>query len=484
MVLLGRDQPDGFVGTGFVISRKHCLVLTAGHVADGAFEEGSIFAVLHGSSKLRRIKQVWYHPRVRRQLDFGLEANSFDSKDGGIQYPSPDLAVLQLEPDGGELPSECDLKIQEVPRILDGQPVGILGFWQEWEVPPNFGVESFGVLGFSLERGDIWPSADRPAVARYCTSTLRPAFAEPERTRPEFQDHLFCDIGEISGGSGGPVFLSDGRVVGILTGTADYSKTIGKPDELRVLRIETLRELLTYYQLWNLMPMPPQPVKVRSDWGPDPRLSELRAAVALARKARELRNAGQYDHAVECCDRALLKAPDYAGAFAERSKSYLFFMGKQWEALTADARQQYAQSALADADRCNEIDPGWNYGQMIYMQSILFDSCASGDHSGFRFVVDTTSKNLRPGSFRNPLSEFERSFLFNLRGQAYQFLGQADLAERDYGESIRVAPGEPQWYLNRANFLRHLGRPDAARLDELKADELRQTGGPVSKSAQ
>ena len=50
------------------------------------------------------------------------------------------------------------------------------------------------------------------------------------------------------------------------------------------MRIDRLRELVAYHSLEALLPNVLKPEGPSSDWGPDPRLNELRRAVSLARK--------------------------------------------------------------------------------------------------------------------------------------------------------------------------------------------------------
>jgi tetratricopeptide (TPR) repeat protein len=452
VVFLGRN--DGFHGTGVIISRDHRLVLTAGHVADGFFEEGSIFAVLEGGFQVRRVTAVWYHPMLKRELDYCLQANSFDPADGPTWYPSADLAVLELSKEGGELPKECDLGMREEPRNVQDHAVGILGYW--------------------VEQGESWPTAVRPARASFSASVIRPASSEDERVKLQYKSFVYCDIGFVEGGSGGPVFLDDGSVVGIVVSGAPYSRFAGRLDELRVLRIDRLRELIAYHKLQGAMPKLVKTAAVCPGWGPDPRLDELRTAVSLVRRAGELRRVGSYKGSVEICNSALRIAPDYGGALLERSKAYLFYLGTNWQRLTAEERRRYSGWAISDSDRCNELDAGPIHPRMIHLQAILYECYAHSDPSGFKLVVEATSQHLRPGWTGETFTSYERSFALNLRGQAYHLLGEAELAKRDYDESLRLEPQEPRWYLNRAQFWESQNRPDLARADRTKAEHIRQ----------
>jgi hypothetical protein len=53
--------------------------------------------------------------------------------------------------------------------------------------------------------------------------------------------------------------------------------------------------------------------------------------------------------------------------------------------------------------------------------------------------------------FRRFSSE-DRSFAINLRAQCHFFLDEMNEAEKDYNESVKLAPRVPNWYVNRARY--------------------------------
>ena len=222
LVYLGRPDGDEFHGTGFVISRTRRLVLTAAHVADGLFEEGgiptvfggSLFAVVEGSTKPYRIQTVYYHPGVMRELDFGLQTRSLDVADGPVSFPSPDIAVLKLADEGGDLPPECELELALNSDDTAGRIAGILGYWD-------------------ISDEASWPSRDHPARASFTTTLIRPQVTKPTREDPALKRYVYGDIDHISGGSGGPVFLSDGRVIAIVCQSVSHPSPPSRSKELR-----------------------------------------------------------------------------------------------------------------------------------------------------------------------------------------------------------------------------------------------------------
>jgi tetratricopeptide (TPR) repeat protein len=451
LVLLA--YPEKFFGTGFVISRKHRLVATAAHVADCMFEFGAGFAVLDGAADIHRVERVWYHPALTRKLDDGLFVRSFDPKDGPIEYPNPDLAIVQLAPEAGDLPAELELAEDEVPYNTPGTAVGRLGFSDKQD--------------FSL------PSPTRPASAEFMASMLRPASTDAERSEERFRGFLYCDaVGFGDGGSGSPIFMADGQVVGVAVNVAEYSRVPGGVDDLRSMNVSGLRDLITYHKLESWMSKPVRQAPRSENWGPDSRLGELRRAVELVKGADRLRASAHYKDAVLKCNDALVIAPDYGAALMQRSKSYLFYLANNWPHLSADQRRQYSSWALADSDRCNELYPHWNGARLIHLENIIWDSHTHGDPSGLHYIVERTTHALGPTWSGVSFTVRGLSFLLNLRAQAHHLLGEMDEAESDYAESIRLDPDEPRWYLNRAQFWDDRKHPDLAVTDRQRAQSL------------
>ena len=403
VVFLG--QLDEGYGTGLVISRQQRLVVTAGHVADMFSEASPLYCVAQADFKPRRVEKVWYHPRTMRRLDCGMLVNSFDPADGKIEYPAPDLAVVQLAQDGGDLPNECETRINVDPRTCDGQAVGFIGF-------------------FGLADG-FWPTANGPALANLAISVLHSKGSELERTDSRSSDYFYCDgysalekahgeSQELDGCSGGPAFTGDGQILGILI-RQSHHVSLDKPGYITVLSIDCLRELITYHKLDGLVPGRFAPAKPRADWGPDPRLREFRLAVWLVRQAAALRWAGKYAQSVEKCEEAAKINPNYAGALLERSTSYLFFLGSDWQRLSDAEKRQYAFWALSDAVRANELDPKSNRAALISIQSKIFHAAASPEPSWFRPAIEETTQFLSPDLTTRTFTPYEISFLHNLR---------------------------------------------------------------------
>jgi hypothetical protein len=448
MVMIVR--PDGSQGgSGFVISTKHRLVATAAHVAEFALGRG-LAVVREGTQTAIRVTRVWFHPGLHRKLDRGLVVRSDDPRDGKISFRGPDVAVMQLSDSSTGLPLELDLANDDDLRAMDGQVAGMFGYpgYAEGEMPPHV----------------------RPARAAFCSVTV--GRSADDLGNPDFpfkqRQWIWFDGGLGDGASGAPLFLMNGRAVAIYT-----HGTLTVCDENPYwdcgFRIDCLRELLTYHKLNDLAQGPLENEKPNPEWGPDPHLLDYRRAVGLVRSAQELRRASNYRDAVQQCEEAMALAPGYGGAFLERSKAYLFFLGSRWAELSSNERDLYSLWAWRDSYHALDICPEWNYARMIHTQNVIFRAHALSQAPVLKLLIGDMDEMLREDWCHGPLSSGERSFALNCRALCHALLGQSKEAENDYSESIRLAPTVAQWYTNRADFWSKNGRADLAGDDRLAA---------------
>jgi len=117
--------------------------------------------------------------------------------------------------------------------------------------------------------------------------------------------------------------------------------------------------------------------------------------------------------------------------------------------------------------------PEWNETWLVHAQIIIYVARFNSLPEGFHNAREKLDEMLGD-DWPNSLTDRERSYAFNLRAQCHHFLGEMEQAEKDYGESIRLAPDEPRWYLNRAQFWEQQGRPELERADREKAQALRR----------
>ncbi len=444
--------PFGGFGSGFVISRRHRLVATAAHAAD-LFSHGlESFAILDGTASALKVKRVWYHPGTLRVMDEGLHVRSFEPGDGLISNRGPDVAVLELSDDGHVLPLELELAGDEMLRMLGGRPAGLLGYPGSIEVPEV---------------------TQRPvASASFCVSQIGKMTSQFQSEDVPFeQRQLVFFRGALGdGASGSPLFLTSGQVAAVYVAGPDV---LASEQGFRqcAFRVDCLRELLTYHRLGIYSDRTGD--KPRTGWGPDPHLREFRKAVSLVRDAKRLRSREEYSNAAVRCSEAIALAPQYGGAFIERSKDRLYLLGNQWNKLTPQDMSSYQDAAFRDSYHCLEMFPEWNYARLIHTQNSIYTAVLRPEPSWFQPVIEDMNKMLGDNPGLDPLTPWERSFAINCRAQCHVFLGQAESGSLDYAESIRLAPDEPRWYVNRADFWNKNGRPDLAKADLLRAELIR-----------
>jgi hypothetical protein len=150
---------------------------------------------------------------------------------------------------------------------------------------------------------------------------------------------------------------------------------------------------------------------------------------------------------------------------------YLYYLGTHWQELSPEETVRYALAAFQDSYRCHDNYPEWNDAWLTHAQNIIYVARFSASPIGFRNVVDVMDQMVG-NNWRNITTDGERSYAFNLRAQCHHFRGEMEMAEHDYGESIRLAPEQPQWYLNRAQFWGERGRPELEKVDRRKAEIL------------
>jgi tetratricopeptide (TPR) repeat protein len=444
-------------GSAFVISKKHRLVATAGHVADVVNGENKGTAWREGTRTSYVIRRVWYHPRVEREHPNGIPALSDNPLDGQIASSRLDVAVLQLTDEGPDLPVEIDPSRVIAPAELAGRTVGYLGYHGDQQsetsnaTPPflaRFGVSSV------IERD--FGSADPAVVSTYNVYTSRPVD---------------------SGQSGGAVFLANGCLVGVVS----HTWASGAQEGGEFQAIPTLSELIAYHGLEEFF-SPAWAHLVRPvDGGKNSRLDDLREAARLTREADGMRRAGDYRSAVELCNRVRRSSPSYAGVFLVRCKVYLYYLAHFWSSLSDAQRKQYARWAYDDAHWCNVVYPESVECTLFFVQSAVYIGCTDGDRDPVRKALNGLESLLDDESDSEPLAGHQLAFAYNLEAQCHQFLGDVERAREAFGRSIEAAPLEARWYLNRAQFWDQCGQADLARSDRRIVEQLRE-GGPASVS--
>ena len=441
-------HPSRGTGTAFVISKKYRLVATAAHVADLYRGPGTMIAMVNGTGAAYRVSRIWYHPSLKRKIDEGLSVRSPDVRDGGVDVPGPDVAVMQL--DGGpELPTEWKLAGPDVAGELTHRSIALLGYPGQSE----------------------WPAQGYAPVA-----TLHPgviahedAFSVDDGIHPMSLQLIEHSAATPEGSSGSPVFLDDGRVIGIHN-ILKLQLVKGTSESGMSVRIDALWELLQYHKLDHLIAKeaPRWDVLVPSVPVVDPRREELINAVRLVREAGRLMALDDHKTAGIRCSEAIRIAPRYAKAYLQRSRAFTGYLGNHWASLAPEARRQQAEWAIDDAKIGATLAPQKADGACLILQNLIYLGHTDADRGIFAEAIRGADVVLSS----EDLDPFDRSYVLNCRAQARQYLGDLKDALEDYTESIQCAPREPRWYANRALYWDLAGRADLASADRETARRL------------
>lgn len=461
-----RVQTDKYVkagiGTAWCISRKHRLLVTNAHVADMKHElETELFAIPSGSSQRYKVEKYYYHPGVHRYLggDKYLSVRSMDPKEGGVDPASPDLAILQLSPEGPELTFEFTLATEDELRGLFAASVAMFGF-------PGH------------DNPDNWPKRDTAKVAATfhdgVISRISDFNLNPDVPHARLLQLQYTMAGW-GGFSGSPVFLPNGHVVA----AHNMSRTAERGEVVKAIahgvRSDLVLEMLVHHGLADQVPFPIDKAAVDvARWTmPDEQGEKTRADLAAAQKlvaeGRNLFNGtGDLNEVAAKCNAALKLVPTYAAAYRLRSSVNGTYYFRNWKKLSVEQAEPVLRKAHSDALTAAKLVPTTDHAlhATTALKNLAF---LFKDNDKKREVIATATKVIdSPNS-----SVGDRAYGFLIRAGAYDNLDLVDKARADYDESIRLFPENPVYWENRAVFLEDRGYPVEAARDRAKAKELR-----------
>jgi tetratricopeptide (TPR) repeat protein len=451
VILVG--HPQAGLGTAWVLSRQHRLLVTNAHVADLIGSKGKMLAVVNGTDQVHQVKRVWYHPGVRRQLPGGkLSIRAECPSDGPVEPFSPDLAVLELTPDGPALPAELPMATAEELKTLFAQTVGMMGF-----------------PGHSTS----WPGLGEKAQATYHDGVVSRLtnFRLSVNVPEEELQFVQTTLANWFGFSGSPLYLANGHVVAVNNSSRSAEKKGLKTQISHAVRVDCLWELLVHHGLDGKVPVPVTKSRLRIDrWlKPEAAGDHFRRAVKLVDEAASLINYQQKFRAgVDKCDEAILLFPEYPLSYQVRAAGlnncYFYNRPGKQEALAL--LEQARKDAKLYFDKMGS-DVRAVEGAAT---TALNWAALTRDRALIRKAVDDLDKVLSSGN----LPAAPRAQLHSLRGMSHFNLGDKARAREDYNESLRLDPTNDVLYDNRARFWEAMRRDDLADEDRAKARALRK----------
>lgn len=452
VVLLGDPQGKLF-GTGVVVSRKHRLVVTNSHVAECYLKNRRMSAMINGTRRSYKVKRFWYHPGVVRHYknQKGLHVRSMNPYDGETYGRSPDLALLQLDSTGPDLPAEMPLATADDLKSLQGKSIRIFGY-------PGSDNKGWPKTG-SIARATI----DRGTVRNLYNFEMSARANDGEN---QFVQHSMPTIG---GFSGSPLFLDNGRIVAI------HNSTITFRDRKMAhgIRIDCLWELLVYHKLTDKLPIPVKASSLNIErWRKKyPGEEKVRKAYGLFQQAEKLLYTDyNYNAAAAKCNEAL-KLAKFAKAYRTRGMAYNNYVFRS-KNLSRRSEFEYLKLALSDFEE---------YQKLAMTDDQVVDSvmsiCLVLNNLGNSFDPKHNRKALElldEVKSKAELSKFDNATWHSSRAIALANLGRTGEALKHHNKAIELVPNNAVFRQNRASYYRARGRYDLARTDEQKARELRK----------
>jgi tetratricopeptide (TPR) repeat protein len=441
---------EGYLGTAFLISRKHRLLVTAAHLADEASAGHVLLARSQESSVAYRVDRIWYHPGLIRRFALGLYGISMDPRDGEVSLPTFDIAILHLAESKVELPKEiCELADDgELSRLREQVQVAVLGF------PMDAGSNS----GPRDHRQAAIASLGTGVVTRMVAYTAERAVDEHAPAPQRRWIRTNTNLGK--GTSGGPLFLANGHVIGVYSGSSITA--VGIPFE-EFPRIDAVREMLAYYGLEDTAEI--NHFVMRDDRTANHANQRRRLLIArdLVEEADRLRSCAQYHRAVDLCHKAIELVPGYAWAYFRRGQLYVEYCCSQWRSLTPGEILRFTELGSDDMLRCSDLLQEWNLYPSVYSAyAELYHGLATSQTSEILENIEYLDGLLEKAIDRG--DDAGAAMVVNCRAHCRVALGDSRGANKDFEEAIRLEPDEHRWRIDLENFLRK-HRLDPSRRD-------------------
>lgn len=452
-VFLAHDPTKGS-GTAFAISRKHRLLATNAHVADITDR-----VIMNQSRTVYRVINKWYHPGVVRRMDDGkTRVYSANPSDGEVDAHCPDLALLQLEESGADLPAEIPLAGLAEFQQIQASELGVLGF-------PGYQRDQ------NIAKRDLFASATfiKGTVSRMTGYDHEAEAPFDQQRMVHFSAPLY------PGFSGSPVFLRNGKVAVVANHLHREAEQLGYG-----LRCDALWELIDFAEVRDKIPGAPEQIARTSNYSPqpEPRVQTLRQAMRLVAEATDFRHHHEFDEAFEHLDEAVKILPDYWKPYWMRGIVIDHTIKYGNPAPTTNARLHLHRDALAAHLKADQL---YRSGHGKPNGRIVLDVA--------RELVNIARLTNQPANLPNAI-ELQRAvdllndasvlknvgddggYFFALRGSVKADQNNLAGALKDLDSAIRLDPTCADFYSARAQIWQKLGQNAEAASDRRQAQEL------------
>lgn len=439
-------------GTGFVISRKHRLVATNAHVADI-----SKIAVLNESRTSYKVIKKWYHPGVIRVMDDGkTRVLSTNSSDGDVWPECADIAVLQLEAVGADLPTEVALALPQDAYNILGASVGMLGY-PGYQRDQKWTSELFASATFV-----------KGTISRMTGLGHNPDAAQDRRHLVHF------DANSYKGFSGSPVFSNSGKCV-VINNHIHLQDGHTEGSNLAYgIRVDALWELIDHAGIADMLPNPPQvlpkhsPVNLPSD----PRVEKMRRVQKLLDGSADRILHDEFQEAQTLLRQALEISPDYWRLHWQYSKNINHYLTDEWDEIESSDKVRLLRESigwLEDASRLyalafNRLNPKLVLDRARELISL-------GRVTDQRSHYDEALRLLSTEDLRK-VAGGETAYIIALRGSIRTDVDDLSGALEDLNEAIRLSPDSEDFYRSRAYIWRKLGQRREEAKDLQRFEEI------------
>ena len=445
------EQPTSRpIGSAFLISRQHRLLATAAHVIDDSDGDGeTIVAITAGGTATYRVVRTWYHPAITRSFDDGMIVRSLNPRDGPMAHYTADVAIVQLEDGGPDLPPEVRLAAELGLDAATPVPLAIFGFPQSL-YPKNESLPLIpvgrGAQGYSGTDAEVEPKVGASPI----TISME--------TEP--------------GQSGSPVFRADGTILAVVHG-------IGGPNlkYASVTKVECLWELIAYHHLDSSVRGFPDPAPRRFETPARLDRKKLRSAISLGHRADAALELGQFGRAKTFLDEALSLAPDFVLALTLRGEIYLHeFQGFPFHTPILDRTEPLVE-ARHNLMRAVTLNPRRFDNWLGFVRVKIELAELRVDQSEFEYCLSTTEILLASYDYTDEVDDVDRACTLQIRSRARAGLGDYVGAIADIEVAIALEPSAAEFRRTRASLREKAGDVDRGLMDRVAADLLGRREG-------
>lgn len=449
LFLFGEPGSGGKTGTAFCICPEHHLLVTAAHLLDPERLRVSPVAVMATTGWTYPVLRWWVHP------GFAPGHSGSDGAQTGLEAGplSADVALVQLGDGGHPLSIAFPLAPPGAGAVLQRHAVGCVGYPRYVQLSP-------------LRRGDVPPP---PAVSTGVVCQTQALVGEWAEEHPD--GIIWHTALSWPGGSGGPIFLSDGRAVAVQNASGVVMEGSRAYVTFSGVTVDAVWDLLRSSEGLEGCALVPtgEPVATSSAprRGPDGAKGVHPDAVAQLATALELQRERKWKEACDLLNAVVEREPTWAHAYRCRAGVLFDYSLTLPGVVPARAQhRRYAQWVEDDLRRALEYAPYDPRLHNEYGIQLARPTGGTERAAALQALYDVASHYLR----HSP--EAGRREFYDWRAHMLISLGRYQEAIADLNAALVLDPGGYWLWLKRSECYEALGVPERARADRAQARRL------------